>query len=162
MLSVIRSRRSVRNYRDESVDQTDIEDLLSAAMHAPSAMNEQAWQFCVLSGSVLGEYCVINGNTPRGASIGILVCQDLTREKAKGYSIQDCSAATQNILLAAHYKGLGAVWTTVFPDNVDRVKTLLGLPEYIIPFAFIPIGYPSMNPDAQERYDAGRVHFNKW
>ncbi|MCP4405386.1 MAG: nitroreductase family protein [bacterium] len=161
-MDVILSRRSVRKFKADPVSDQDLEEILKAAMQAPSAINEQAWQFVVLQGDVQNNVVAINNNSPKGAPVGILVCCDMQAEKAEGYSVQDCSAATQNILLAAHAKGLGSVWTTVLPKNTSGVKKLLGLPEHVVPFAFMPIGYPEKMPSPAERYDEAKVHHNKW
>jgi len=163
MLKLLNSRRSVRRFKPDAVSEKDIQDALEAAMNAPSAINEQAWQFIVLSGSVLEQFYKINTNTPKGAPTGILICQDLQNEKAKGYAVQDCSAATLNILLAIHAKGLGGVWTTVFPQNVPHIKALLNIPDGIQPFSFVPVGYPLEKPPKSEsRYDSKKVHKNRW
>ena len=162
-LAIINTRRSTRKFTTDPVVDADIRDLLEAAMNAPSAVNEQAWQFVVLSGKALEDYLKINSNTPKGALVAILVCQDLAAEKAKGYSVQDCAAATQNILLAAHAKGLGAVWTTVFPANVDAVRRLLGVPDTVLPFACIPLGRPAGSvPRTESRFDESKVHRQAW
>jgi nitroreductase len=163
-LAIINTRRSTRKFTPDPVAEEDIRDLLEAAMNAPSAVNEQAWQFVVLSGTVLGEYLKINSNTPKGAPVAILVCQDLAAEKAKSYSVQDCAAATQNILLAAHAKELGAVWTTVFPPNADAVRVLLGIPKTVVPFACIPVGRPAQSSAKApgSRFDANNVHVQGW
>ena len=163
MLDIINSRRSVRKFKTDPVSEQDLTDILEAAMNAPSAGNEQAWQFVVLQGETLQKYLAINNNAPKGAPVGILVCQDLQAEKYAGFAVQDCAAATQNILLAVHAKGLGSVWTAVFPQNVADTRTLLALPEQITPFAFVPIGYPAATPaNKASRYAAARVHHNKW
>lgn len=163
MLELLKTRRSVREFKTDPVDEQDIQDILEAAMNAPSAVNEQSWQFVVLSGTMLKEFCAINTNTPKGAAVGILVCQDLKAEKAKGYAVQDCSAATQNILLAVHAKGLGGVWTTVFSQNADRIRALLAIPEGIQPFSFVPIGYPARKPaNMKNGFDKKKIHKNTW
>lgn len=163
MLEVILSRKSVRKFQAKPVSEQDIKEMLQAAMQAPSAGNEQAWQFVVLQGETLQKYLAINNNVPKGAPIGILVCCDLKAQKYEGYAVQDCAAATQNILLAAHAKGLGSVWTAVFPNNAPEVSKLLNLPEQIVPFAFMPIGYPDGKTDApKSRYDDTKIHQNAW
>ncbi|HNV47754.1 MAG TPA: nitroreductase family protein [Spirochaetota bacterium] len=161
MISIINTRRSVRKFTSDTVPEGDIREILEAAMNAPSAMNEQAWQFIVLSGAVLDQFLAINRNTPKGAPIGILVCGD-RRTSRDDYYVQDCSAATQNILLAVHAKGLGSVWTTVFPDARKPVAQLLQLPDHVVPFSFTPIGLPATVPNAKSRYDGGKIHYNKW
>jgi nitroreductase len=163
MLDTINTRRSVRSWDGRDVDKKDVTDILEAAMNAPSAGNEQAWQFVVLSGKTLADYLSINGNCPKGAPVGILVCGDKKAQKYEGFYLYDCCAAIQNILLAVHTKGLGAVWTAVFPGNDVKTKQLLGLPEHIVPVSFVPIGYPDgKQPPAESRYDTSKVHMNAW
>jgi nitroreductase len=163
ILDVIVSRRSVRKWRSNAVSDADIKDVLEAAMNAPSAVNEQAWQFVLLSGKVLEDFLKINGNTPKGAPVGILVCGDKKLDKLGGFYLHDCCAATQNILLAVHAKGLGGVWTAVFPNAVPEVHKLLNLPDHVIPISFVPFGYPDvMRPKPSSRYDETKVHRNGW
>ena len=163
MLETINSRRSVRKWNGQPFSDSDIHDLLEAGMNAPSAVNEQAWQFVVLTGDPLVQLLRINANTPSSATAAIMICEDRRAEKAKGYAVQDCSAATQNILLAAHTKGLGAVWTAVFPQNIDSIRELLGLPDWVVPFALVPVGHPATTPSKpKSRFDAAKIHFNRW
>jgi nitroreductase len=163
MLNIIMTRRSVRKFKPTPISDEDIHDLLAAAMNAPSAVNEQAWQFVIMTGKVLDDFLAINENTPKSAPVAILVCQDLPAEKAKGYSVQDCAAATQNILLAAHAKGLGAVWTTVFPHRVEAVKALLKMPDHMRPFSCVPIGYSAEDEkEMANRFDKNKVHRQTW
>ncbi|HUI45048.1 MAG TPA: nitroreductase family protein [Nitrospirota bacterium] len=163
MLKTINTRRSVRKFKPTPVSDKDIHDLLEAAMNAPSAVNEQAWQFVVMSGKVLDEFLTINSNTPKSAPVAILVCQDLTAEKAKGYSVQDCAAATQNILLAAHAKGLSTVWSTVFPNNAKAIRSLLNIPESVQPFSCVPVGYSAEGEkNITSRFDERKVHHQSW
>ena len=162
MLSLINSRRSVRKFKADPVSASDLKEILEAAMNAPSAMNEQAWHFIILTGEPYTRFLDINRNTPKGAPVGILICGDL-KESRDDYHVQDCSAATQNILLAAHARGLGSVWTTVFPDARSAVARLLNLPEHIVPFSCTPIGWPATTRSSPtSRYDEGKVHYNTW
>jgi nitroreductase len=165
MLEIIKTRRSVRKYEDRVISKKDLEELLTAAMYAPSAGNEQAWQFVVLEGDVLKKYLSFNKNVPQTAPFGVLVCRDISLEKYKGLnlSIYDCCAATENVLLLAHAKGLGAIWTHVFDNAKPDIRALLHLPEHIEPFCFIPVGYAKeSNQEFPERYNTSRVHFNNW
>ncbi len=100
----------------------------------------------------------------KNAPMAILVCGDEQLQKYKGYWVQDCSAATENILIAAQAKGLGAVWLGVYPteDRVIAIRKLLGIPEHVIPFSLISIGYPAEQKPRSDRYDASRIHRNKW
>jgi len=163
MLDIINTRRSVRSWNGKQIGGGDVTEILEAAMNAPSAGNEQAWQFVVLSGKTLADYLAINGNCPKGATVGILVCGDKKVQKYEGFYLYDCCAAIENILLAVHAKGMGAVWTAVFPGNDAKVQELLNLPEYVVPVAFVPIGYAADGqPEAVSRYDAAKVHTNGW
>jgi nitroreductase len=166
-LESIFTRRSIRKYTDRPVPEDLVTELLRAAMAAPSAGNEQAWQFIVIRDRALLD--AIPKFHPysamlKHASVAILVCGDLTREKFKGYWVQDCSAATQNILLAATAKGLGAVWTAVYPleDRVAGMRKLLNLPDHVIPLSLVPIGFPAEQPGRADRFDAERVHKDRW
>jgi len=162
MINMLLTRRSIREFKSDLVSNEDIYDLLNAAMHAPSAGNEQAWQFIILKEKILNDYLAINSNSPKGSPVGILVCGDKELELYPGYSVQDCSAASQNLLLAAHSKGLGGVWSAIFQDNIEAIKKLLNLPEHVTPFSFIPIGYPLGKLPEVTRFDEAKVHYNLW
>jgi len=166
-LEAIFSRRSIRAYTGQPVPAEMTETLLRAAMQAPSAGNQQAWQFVVITGrpqlNALAEVLPY-GKMLAAAPLGIVVCGDLELEKSKGYWVQDCSAATQNILLAAHALGLGAVWLGVYPreQRVLDVRHSLGIPESVIPLCAIAIGYPAEEKPRADRYEPARVHQNAW
>ena len=161
------TRRSIRKYTDQTVPEEMVTELLRVAMAAPSAGNEQAWQFVVIRDRALLD--AIPKFHPyaamlKHASVAILVCGDLSKEKYQGFWVQDCSAAAQNILLAATAQGLGAVWTAFHPmeDRVAGMRKLLGLPEQIIPLSLIPLGYPDEHPGPANRFDAARIHWDRW
>jgi nitroreductase len=144
-----------------------IKTLLEAAMHAPSAGNEQPWQFVVIDErSILDQIPRICSTAAmcRQAAAAILVCSDATLEKYPNFWVQDCSAAAENLLLAAHSLGLGAVWAGIYPlkDRVVAFRRRLSLPEEITPLALIAIGYPDETPASQQRYKEERVHYNGW
>ena len=140
-----------------------------AAMTAPSANNQQLWEFVVIKDrNILKEMIKIH---PGGyqmlnnAPLAIMVCGNLEREiQEEGYWVQDCSAATENILLAAQSKGLGAVWLGVYPKE-DRIKTLkenFNLPEKVIPLSIISVGHPAEKKKPSKRFDRSRIHLNIW
>lgn len=166
-IEAILTRRSIRAYTDQPIPSETINLLLRAAMQAPSAGNQQAWQFIVLTErnrlNALAEVLPY-GKMLTTAPLGIIVCGDLEIEKSTGYWIQDCSAATQNILLAAHGLGLGAVWLGVTPreERVREVRKVMGMPETVIPLCAIAVGYPAEKKSPTNRYEASRVHFNAW
>jgi nitroreductase len=166
-MEAILTRRSIRKYTAQSVSEGLVTEILEAAMAAPSAGNEQPWQFIVLRDrQTMDEVPRLHSHSQmiREASVAILVCGDQTLEKYSGFWVQDCSAATENLLLAAHAKGLGAVWLGVYPreDRVTGLRELLGLPEHVVPFALIPLGYPAESKLPAQRYDASRVHLEHW
>ena len=166
-MEAILSRRSIRKYTKELVSDEIIKDLLKAAMSAPSAVNEQPWHFIVIKDrQILDEIPKIQPYSKmlRDAPVAVVVCGDLKLEKAKGFWVLDCSAATQNILIAAQAKGLGAVWLGFYPreDRIKPLQKLLGIPEHVIPFSVIPIGYPAEQKPPANRYNESRIHFNRW
>ena len=169
-LDLIFSRRSVREYQDRPVPRDLIEQLLAAAMAAPSACDEQPWHFIVVQRrDILDKLATRHpyGISLKGAPLCIVPCVDLelavTRYEGE-FWVQDMSAATQNLLLAANALGLGAVWIGTYPamDRVEAVQDVLGLPEHVLPLCLVPVGYPLEKPEPRRRYDSGRVHFDVW
>ncbi|EGJ51923.1 nitroreductase family protein [Desulfocurvibacter africanus] len=167
LFDAIHTRRSIRKFAPGEVTQEQLRRLLGAAMTAPSAGNAQPWQFIVITDRALldavptfSQYAAM----ARQAPMGILVCGDLSLEKYPGYWIQDCSAATQNLLLAARGLGLGTVWTGVHPieERVAGFRKLLNLPDRIMPLSFIVLGHPAQEHRPEDRYKAERVHLNAW
>jgi nitroreductase len=166
-LTAICSRRSIRLYTDKPVARETVRELLQAAMSAPSAGNERPWHFLVLTDrSLLDAIPTFHPYSAmlKHASTAILVCADPLLEKHKGYWVLDCSAATENLLLAAHAKGLGAVWCGVYPteDRVANFRKLLHLPGHIVPFSLVPLGFPAELKPGEDRLDPSRVHENRW
>ena len=151
VLSSIMTRTSIRQYTNEPVSKADIETMLRAGMAAPTAANKQPWHFvAVTNKEKLAELAGRRGMIKQ-AGVAIIVCGNLDKAmqgKAQEYWIQDCSAATENILLAAHALGLGAVWTGCYPtdDRVAEVSKVLKLPETIVPLCVIAVGHPAEQP----------------
>jgi nitroreductase len=166
-LEAISTRRSVRSFTSKPIAKEIVEELLRAAMSAPSAGNEQPWQFVVIDErKTLDRIIDVNPNAKmcKEAQAAILVCGDTTKEKYPGFWVQDCSAAAQNILLAAHDKGIGSVWTGIYPieERVKGFRKLLSLPENVIPFCLIPLGYSAKQVAHVDRFQKDRVHHNVW
>jgi nitroreductase len=166
-MDAIHTRRSVRRYEDRQVPEELRRKLLAAAMNAPSARNGQPWQFVVIDDrGTLAEIARLNPNAQmcREAPLAILVCGDLGLEKSPGYWVVDCAAAVENMLLAAHALGLGAVWTGVYPrpERMEGLGKLLKLPENVIPHSLVVVGYPAEQPPPQDRYRPERVHHGGW
>ncbi len=166
-LKAIMTRRSIRKYTDKPVSDEIIKKLLEAGMAAPSAGNQQAWHFVVINNrQILDEIPNIHPYSQMltQAPVAILVCGNVEDERYKGYWVQDCSAATENILLAAHGLGLGAVWLGVYPrkDRVDGICELLNIPKHIVPLSLISIGYPAEEKSKANRYDESKISYNHW
>ncbi|MCL5036418.1 MAG: nitroreductase family protein [Chloroflexi bacterium] len=166
-MEAIMNRRSIRKYTGEKVSEDMVRDLLKAAMAAPSAGNEQPWQFIVITDRrLLDEIPKYHQYSKMIAevNVAILVCGDLSLEKHKGFWVQDCSASTQNILLAARDMGLGTVWLGIYPveERMKGIGKLFGLPEHVVPLSLIPIGFPDEEKHPSDRFDESRIHYNKW
>jgi nitroreductase len=166
-LQAILTRRSIRQYTPEPVKIELVDELLHAAMSAPSAGNQQPWQFVIITERQKLDAIPVfhpHADMVRLASAAVLVCGDMRLEKNKGYWVQDCSAATQNLLLAAHAHGLGAVWVGIYPreERVQEFRKLLAIPEEVVPFALVPIGYPAEAKPPSNRYNPTRVHINHY
>lgn len=164
---IITTRRSIRKYLKQAVNQEQIDILLEAAMFAPSARNEQPWHFiAVTDREMLNKIMQSHPYAAmlKDASLAIVVLADINIEKTEGYWVQDCSAATQNILLSAHAMGLGSVWLGVYPreERMLAVKTLFNLPENIQPLSIIAIGYTNEQKAQPERFNKERIHYNNW
>jgi len=166
MNSIFR-RRSIRRYKEQEVSDEQIKKLLEAAMSAPSAGNERPWHFIVVKDKItLDKLSQTHRNAAmiKNASAAIVVCGDLSLEVKKDMWVQDCSAATENILIEVEELGLGAVWVAVYPreERVKYVKDIFDLPKNIIPLCIIPVGYPDEKFEITNRYDEKRVHNEKW
>ena len=168
-LDLIFGRRSVRVYSPGEVPAETVTRLLEAAMAAPSAMTKDPWRFVTVRKpqTLAALAAALPGGKMLGtATLAIAVCGDLDAalDRQLSYLLQDCSAATQNLLLAAHALGLGACWVGVHPaeDSVRQVKQLLSLPAPIVPLAVIALGRPGEQPEARTRYRADCVHSEKW
>ncbi len=171
-MTCLRTRRSVRNFKDEPVPPDLIGEMLAAGMSAPSAGNQQPWQFVLIEDRARREKVSrMHGNIGFAAKAGlcVLVCGDLSKDKyggdkSGGYWIQDLSNCSQNILLAAHALGLGGVWTGVYPkeERMKPVRELCKLPENIIPFSLLVIGRPENTPEPTDRFDPARIHKEVW
>ena len=166
----ILSRTSIRNYTDQPIPEEIKSALLHAGMAAPTGVNRQPWEFILIDDSkilnALAEalpYAKMTAYAP----MAIAVCGNSTRFLEGEDStlwVQDVSAASENILLAAHAFGIGAVWTCLYPhkDRMEAAAHILKLPEGIIPFSLIPIGYPAKEHAPIDKWNADRVHINRY
>ena len=170
MLETIMTRTSIRQYTDQPVEKEKIEAMLRAGMAAPTAVNAQPWHFVVVSDKAkLGELAAANPRAGmlKSAPLAIVVCGDMTKAmegKGRQFWIQDCSAATENILLAAHAQGLGAVWTALYPmeERMQPVSEALKLPDTLIPLCTVVIGYPAEQPEPKDKWKPENVSYNEF
>ena len=160
-MSLIFKRKSVRKYRDERVPDELIENLLKAAMQAPSACNAQPWEFIVVSKK---EDKKAISKMHREASHLIIILGNLNVSKVHGMIEQDLGACNENILLQATHEGLGAVWLGFHPieDRTLKLKEYLNIPDYCIPFSVICVGWPERDGEVKIRYDKSKVHFDRF
>ena len=165
----IMTRTSIRQFTDRAISKDTLDLLVRAGMAAPTAVNAQPWAFVIITDKEILNR--LNELKPwfnlKTATAAIVVCGDMSKAiegPGREYWVQDCSAATENILLAAHAYGLGAVWCGVYPGEelVKGVSSVLDLPENIIPLNVITLGYPDENPEPKDKFKTENIHYQKW
>ena len=159
-------RRSVRSFLEQAVPHALIEEILEAAVHAPSAGNLAPWRFIVLDEpELIDKACRFNLDAFWGlrAPMAVVVCADLENYRRGDFWVQDCAALTENVLLLIHDKGLGATWTGVHPvsERVTGISRLLRLSKSTVPFSMILLGYPKTRSAPRERNVEGRIQYNR-
>lgn len=162
-MNAIFHRVSIRKFQEKPVEQEKITLMLRAAMAAPSACNQQPWEFYVVTDMEKIEE--LSESTPftkaaKGAPLVFVPCYRATT-KLLNFAEIDMSASVQNLLLEAVELGLGAVWMGIAPmkTKMKKVQTILGIPDDLEPFALVPCGYPAEERPQQDRYDEERVHY---
>jgi nitroreductase len=169
ILHMIGNRASVRDYTPQAVTPEQTEQLLRAAMAAPSSKNRQPWHFIVVSQAAVRQALATRlpyAKMLHDAPLSILVCGDTdvhAGEAAMSW-VMDCSAATENLLLAAVAMGLGAVWTAVYPyeDRITAAREVLSLPGNIVPLNVVAVGHPAKQPAPKDKWQPGRIHYERW
>jgi len=166
-LDAIFTRRSIRKYKKDKIPQDILNNILKAAMSAPSAYNQQPWQFIIVDDKELLKS--ISEKHPHAkmcstAPLAILVLADLSLEQAKDMWVFDCAAATQNILIASHDYGIGSVWIGVYfrKEYIEIFNKLFNLPNNIIPISLISLGYPAEEKPKEDRFKKERIHYNSF
>ena len=180
VMTNILNRKSVRSYTGDTIPAKVMENLLRAAMAAPSGRNIQPWSFVVLNDTsrydkIFGEN--FNMGMYKQSAAVVVVCADTTvvrlpRDNPDAPAVQqpngiwrdDMGAVTENLLLAVEAYGLGACWTACYPyaDRMEPVKKALGLPATVVPYSVVPIGYPAGDEQPKDKWDASRIHYNNW
>lgn len=166
-LETINKRRSIRKFTDKEITDGQITALLKAAMLAPTGRNIQEWEFLVIKNKeTLKKITTVHpyAGMLAEADAAIIVCGNMEKEGAENFWVGDCGAATQNILLAATDMGLGSVWLGVqnSAERTEDIEKLFALPAHIKPFNIIALGYPAEEKAQVDRFDAGKVHYEKW
>ena len=163
-MNSIFKRVSIRKYEEKAVEAEKIELLLKAAMAAPSACNQQPWEFYVVRNKEMIEK--LSHTSPYtklcvGAPLVLVPCYREEGLRCAQFKEIDLSASVENILLEATELGLGAVWMGVAPIEqlIASVKETLGVKEGLSPFCLIAVGYPAEERPQQDRYDVNRVHY---
>jgi nitroreductase len=167
-MEAIFNRRSIRTYEDKPVEKEKIEKLLRAAMQAPSAANQQPWEFIVVEDKEKLE--ILSNASPYSKMVANSAVTVVLLSRYEGVAFppcvpQDMGAAAENLLLEAVQLELGAVWIGIAPvqERMNYIKDMFGLPEGIEPFALIPVGYPDGNKNVFiDRFDATKVHYENW
>jgi nitroreductase len=168
-LGFIFGRRSIRVYAPGDISEQAVQQLLRAAMAAPSAVGKDPWRFIIIRNrQTLARIAAAlpNGQMLATAALGIAVCGDLevAHDQQLSYLLQDCSAAIENLLLCAHILDLGACWLGVHPreQRIRSLKEILSLPASVIPVACIAIGHPGEQKEPRTRFNPDYVHFERW
>jgi nitroreductase len=162
------TRRSIRKYTGGRINEEDIQSFVKAGMYAPSANNKRPWHFIIVDDrNILERIMAVHPYSAMlsEASHAILICGDERLQNGPMYYPLDCSAATQNILLAAHAMGFGAVWLAVHPrkERIDAISKIFGLPAQIIPVSIVSVGIPVHIPDKQpDRFEPEKIRLNHW
>jgi len=167
VLEAIFTRRSIRQFTGRTISEEDLKTVIKAGFCAPSAHNKQPWHFVIVRDKAALEN--ISKVHPYAkmlpqAGCGIIVCGDKNKEGMAGFLIEDCSAAMQNMLLAAHGLGLGAVWCGLYPVTqlTKPVGELVNLPPEMVPVGMVVIGYKAEEKENMDRYDDSKVHIEQW
>lgn len=163
----ITTRRSIRKFTNQQIEKEQVEQILKAAMYAPTANNQQTFEFVLINDSkVLAELAKIQafGTIIQTVKVVILVCHNSTKVKSQGFWIQDLAASTQNMLLQATDLGLGSVWIGIYERKIkeDLIRDFFKLPEEIIPFSMVALGYADEQKETPERFDEEKIHHNCW
>ena len=168
VMNNILTRASVRRYQNKPVEEEKVEKMLRAAMAAPTAVDKRPWHFVVVNErAVLDELGGQRGGMLKSAPLAIVICGNMNKAlggDGRDFWIQDTSAATENLLLAAHALGLGAVWSGAYPikPRCEEIARVLNLPEHLIPLDIVVIGYPEGEVKPKDKWDESNISYNKF
>jgi nitroreductase len=168
ILDYIFKRRSIRSYTSQPVERPTLVQLLQAGMSAPSAVNSQPWEFVVVTDTAILDHLrqrIMFGQYNAQAIIAVCGSPDVANNNAgRTYWVQDCSAAMENILIAATGLGLGSVWVGVYPEEekVNAVRQVLNIPDTVVPLGLVYLGYPAETQPPRTQYDEQKVHWQQY
>ena len=167
VLTVIHRRKSVRKYLDKPITREQLITLMKAGMAAPSAAEKRPWAFVAVTDRALLDslsHSSPSSKMVKDAGAAIIVCGDTRKALNSNVWTQDCSAATENILMAAEGIGLGAVWCGIYPEyfKYNHIRRLLGIPMEVIPLSLISIGWPTGAEKPKDKFDPSNIHWNQW
>ncbi len=170
VINCIMTRTSIRSYSDRQVADSTIDRILRAGMAAPTAANQQPWRFVVVTDQALKDSITESFEYTKmvaHCSFAVVVCGDMDNLFADdipdgGFWVEDCSAASENMLLAAHALGIGGVWCGIYPlkDREETLRSILNLPPNFTPLNVMAFGYPSQPASPKEKYDPAKIHYN--
>lgn len=161
------TRTSIRQYTDKKIPDEITENLLRAAFCAPSAMNRQPWQFIVVQNpkalKEIASFSPYASSFARGVE-GIVVLGQAEDEKLLAYTVLDCAAATENLLVEAANLGLGSCWLGIYPEKerMEKVRNYFDLPNNIVPLWLISLGYPKKETEPKDKWDPSKIHYEKY
>lgn len=166
----IMTRTSVRAYSDRQITDGQLDTIMRAAMAAPSAVNKQPWRFIVVKDQALRDSISVNMNSmkmAKDAPVSIIVCGDMEATldgEGQSYWIQDVSAVSENILLAANALGIGSVWCGIYPvsERVAWFQKTFGMPKNIVPLSCINLGFPTAPVTPKDKWKPENIHYNTW
>lgn len=168
-LEYINTRCSTRVFEDKTITREDLDKIIRSAFTAPSACNLQPWHFIVVTDEdTLRDMVDVHPYAAmfKSAKAAVIVCGDMdkTIKNHEEFWVQDCSAATENILIAAHTLGIGSVWTGIYPvmERCEFLKNYFDMPDNITPFSLIALGYPGEKEIVKDKFDDNKVHYDKW
>lgn len=168
IIDILFRRRSIRQFTDQAVDEETLKLLLKAAMAAPTACNSQPWEFIVVTEKESLDYLRSKLLFARyHAPAAIVVCGNVgiaNNTAARDHWVQDCSAATENILIAATGLGLGAVWIGLYPypSKIQPLAEALCIPEHVTPLSMVYVGHPAETKEPRTQYDEHRVYWQHY
>ena len=167
VLEAIFTRRSIRKFTGDPVTDQELETVLRAGFHAPSAHNYKPWEFIVIRDKStferIASFHPYAKMLPQ-AEVAIIICGDVKKQEMTGFLVEDCAAATENMLLAAHGTGLGAVWCGLYPEEAltTGMKEVCKLPEEMIPVGMVVLGHKGEEKKVYDKFDQTKLHYEVW